>query len=394
MERVVVATRNTGRNTEMLRLSTPVAGSRDVALVLTEADGDHLAGTSLPGKLSDVDLSSGVTGMSKIPYMRVALPDNSPCVRHLVQQHIEHVLHVHVPDIPRTLATKVGSAVEALPVAHFPRIQQSSEVLLVPALSDEFLPMRFQVVYHLFRLTGAIGYHTRAGIVAVCGRISAKALEAMVPLPRLHGESGVVRIQVFEHQVSGGEYALNIQPVEAYFLLPFRFQRIVVSPKPCQEVSDVPVSPHPRGVAVEDGQRLLCRTWTTLHILVEPQHVRPWSLDRHQVETQLFNETRRDACPLPIEFVGAVAPVADHHDSSRTNHGDQGVVAGKVALGEWIRVFLYELGKLRVAFRDLGFHWSAICRNRHRICLLKLRMHARDTTVMGSQWAAETPLKG
>ncbi len=159
---------------------------------------------------------------------------------------------------------------------------------------------------------------------------------------------------------------VEIEPVESGFCLTAR-QRIVMGAHPGDEVDHLVVAPHPGLEAPETGQRLDIRLRVALaaHILVDRAGVQPVGFYGDRVEILFHNQAPGNLGALHVEFLGAVGPFSDEHETGVANALEQRIVVTRPCC------------KRPSRFPDRPRHDVYCCSTRHGILLTS---HAHEAT--------------
>src|SRR5437763_232174 len=110
----------------------------------------------LPGELADVDLASGIASLAEVANVGIVLPHCGLGALKVVEQGVQHVLHMNISNVPRTLTTKVRGTMKALAVLNLHGSHQRVEVGIPATDTDEVFAIMLQVLQHFHSLTLAV----------------------------------------------------------------------------------------------------------------------------------------------------------------------------------------------------------------------------------------------
>ncbi len=206
-----------------------------------------------------------------------------------VDQCIERLGHVPVPEVPGGDLAPVHRPVVVLGIAHQPRILLGVEVVVLrdPAVAHGIFGRMAAEVDKLgdHLVLASLAQLERGGKAIGLGVVAVE-VKAGVAVARALGRLGVDLVQIGNHGRHRGVQAIEVQAVETD-LRRAGPDRVVVVAEPADEVEDVGIAPHPGGESLESRQRVngLGVVAATADIAVNAIGVGPIGLDGHRVET-------------------------------------------------------------------------------------------------------------
>ena len=207
-------------------------------------------------------------------------------------------------------------------------------------------------------------------------KVVAEALDAGAAVAGAPARIGIAIVEIPDNGFERSMETVEIEPVESGFCLTAR-QRIVMRAHPGGEVDHLVVAPHPGLEAPETGQRLDIRLRVALaaHIRGETvgeqrlagdrAGVQPVGFYGDRVEILFHNQAPGNLGALHVEFLGAVGPFSDEHETGVANALEQRIVVTRPCC------------KRPSRFPDRPRHDVYCCSTRHGILLTS---HAHEAT--------------
>ena len=139
---------------------------------------------------------------------------------------------------------------------------------------------------------------------AVVLHIFSEIFETAVAVARSSGRVRVDFVKIGKYSFNRAVQAVQIEAVEASFLLGRR-QQVVAVTQPADEVQHVGIAPHPGREAPEVGEGLIgCRVCIeSAHEMVDAIRIRPIGLHSDCSEPQFLDEPLADVGARSIELV-------------------------------------------------------------------------------------------